>query len=123
MLVSRGHTLARFAGAIDLAFARWDLSHLHLFRFEAGRTAMPDGDGWDDDALDSTATRIGSIGLKAGDSFGYVFDLGDEWTHDCAVERDDVDPDEEFGGAPTGPVPIWGWGMIPDQYGRKGPDA
>ena len=33
MIASPKHTLAEFAEAIDLAFARWDHSHLHLFEF------------------------------------------------------------------------------------------
>lgn len=33
LLVSDTHTFADLAAAIDCAFARWDLSHLHEFRF------------------------------------------------------------------------------------------
>ena len=29
------------------------------------------------------------------------------------------DPADEFGPAPKTPVAIWGWGTIPDQYGRQ----
>src|ERR1700736_5594490 len=32
-LVSPTHTLADLATAINMAFARWDISHLRLFRF------------------------------------------------------------------------------------------
>jgi hypothetical protein len=31
MMVGPGHTFATRAEAIDLAFARWDVSHLHSF--------------------------------------------------------------------------------------------
>lgn len=55
-------------------------------------------------------------------TFEYVFDLGDEWTHRCEVRAVGVNPMEEFGDEPTGPVPLFGWGSIPDQYGRLTPD-
>ena len=29
------------------------------------------------------------------------------------------DPVEEYGIVPNVPAPIWGWGSIPDQYGRQ----
>jgi hypothetical protein len=35
------------------------------------------------------------------------------------VFADKVDPVEEFGAAPKRPMVIWGWGSIPDQYGRE----
>ena len=34
----------------------------------------------------------------------------------------DVDPEVEFGDEPLAPVPIFGWGDVPDQYGRSTPD-
>ena len=57
--------------------------------------------------------------LKLGDKFAYVFDLGDHWRHRCAVSDDKVDPLEVYGIRPERPVPTWGWGWIPDQYGRE----
>jgi hypothetical protein len=36
------------------------------------------------------------------------------------VLADKADPAEEYGSPPPRrPVPIWGWGTIPDQYGRE----
>ena len=37
----------------------------------------------------------------------------------CSVEPDKTDPLEEYGTLPKVPVAIWGWGWIPDQYGRR----
>ena len=48
MLVSPDHTLAELAEAIDVDFARWDHSHLHLFDFGDGGTYMPGGDEGDE---------------------------------------------------------------------------
>ena len=57
--------------------------------------------------------------MALGEEFEYVFDLGDNWRHRCVVEREKADPVEEYGALPDRPVAIWGWGSIPDQYGRR----
>jgi hypothetical protein len=118
VIASRTHTLGDLAAAIDSAFARWDLAHLHLFRFDDRGDFMPDDGDLDFDAGDSLTTTVGSLGLSAEQAFEYVFDLGDDWLHRCAVTSTDVDPREEYGERPRKPVAVWGWGWIPDQYGR-----
>jgi Plasmid pRiA4b ORF-3-like protein len=115
-LASPRHTLADLATAIDLAFARWDISHLHLFRIgDVDYSSYPEEPG----QPDSNDTLLGDMPLGAGSEFLYVFDLGDDWTHECTVEATDVDPEEVLGGAPAQPAPFFGWGSIPDQYGRE----
>jgi hypothetical protein len=44
---ARSHSLAQFAEAVDLAFARWDLSHLYMFTLSNGTniTALQQWDG------------------------------------------------------------------------------
>jgi hypothetical protein len=69
---------------------------------------------WHDHAKVKVAREV-----RPGDEFGYVFDLGDDWRHRCVVEREKVDPVQEYGAIPARPVAIWGWGSIPDQYGRE----
>jgi hypothetical protein len=34
-----------------------------------------------------------------------------------------VEPEEVYGVRPKGPVAVWGWGAIPDQYGRTTRDG
>jgi len=123
MLVSPDHTLAELAEAIDGAFARWDHSHLHRFDFGDAGSFMLGGDKENQNVGDSSATQLRSLKLPPGNSFTYVYDLGDEWRHDCQVEASDVDPEEAYGTAPGKPVPFWGWGNIPDQYGRLSDDG
>jgi Plasmid pRiA4b ORF-3-like protein len=123
MLVSPDHTLAEFAEAIDVAFARWDHSHLHLFDFGDAGNFMLGGDEENEDVRDSGTTDLRSLKLQPGISFTYIYDLGDEWRHDCEVEASDVDPEEAYGTVPKKPVPFWGWGTIPDQYGRLADDG
>lgn len=125
LLVSDAHTFADFAVAIDRAFARWDLSHLHEFRLGDGRRiGMIDPDGFEEDGagLDERAVTLQQAGLRRGDGFEYVFDFGDGWEHRCTVLRRDVDPVRESGASPVEIVPIFGWGTIPDQYGRRTPE-
>lgn len=115
MLASSRHTFADLGAAIDTAFARWDHSHLHLFELEAGMRLMLDGG--DDGEPDSQRVPLAGL-TKARGRFVYVYDLGDDWRHECQVMEVGVDPLEAYGTAPAQPVPIFGWGTIPDQYGR-----
>ncbi|MDE1672024.1 IS1096 element passenger TnpR family protein [Nocardia gipuzkoensis] len=116
---SRGHTFAQLATAIDDGFARWDRSHLHEFDLGGGhRVGEPDPEeGWDEGVLDDRVIRLDR--LVEGQQFVYVFDLGDCWTHLCTVTADTIDPLEAVGIEPDQPTPYWGWGLIPDQYGRR----
>ncbi len=57
--------------------------------------------------------------LTPGERFAYVFDLGDDWAHLCTVAEARVDPLDELGLLPSGPQPYFGWGDLPDQYGRR----
>jgi hypothetical protein len=109
MLVSPDHTLAEFGEAIDVAVARWHHSRLHLFDFGDAGNLMLGGDEENEDVGDSGATQLRSLKLQPGNSFTYVYDLGDEWRHDCEVEASDVDPEEAYGTVPEKPVVFWGW--------------
>ncbi|MFB4317585.1 hypothetical protein [Actinomadura sp. 21ATH] len=117
---ARSHTFAQLGEAIDVAFARWDMGHLHMFTLDGGtcltHTAMWDGEA-PDGALDSDLTNLSR--LKSGERFAYVFDMGDDWTHICTVGEERIDPVETVGVMPGRPVPYWGWGDIPDQYARR----
>ncbi len=119
LAVARSHTFAELAEAIDDAFARWDISHLHQFDLADGtRLSVPDPD-WDEPeaVVDDRHTMLAR--LERGEQFVYTFDLGDDWADLCTVGDDWIDPLEEFGFVPEGPMPYWGWGEIPDQYGRR----
>lgn len=119
--VSAGHTFHVLAEAIDDAFARWDRSHLHEFTLpRAGRTVTEHRYADDIDPgreLDADTLTLGEV-LRLGDEFGYIFDLGDRWRHDCVVADAEIDPVAQYGAVPERPVPYWGWGVIPDAYGR-----
>lgn len=119
MMVGPGHTFAALAEAIDTAFARWDLAHLHSFELEDGRRiGFPDPDFDEPRWLDHEALKVAAE-VRPGDEFVYTFDFGDDWRHTCLVLPEKVDPRDEYGLLPRRPVPIGGWGWIPDQYGRE----
>ena len=118
-IVGPSHTFEQFADAINNAFARWDLAHLHLFKLADERLiGFPDDDFVPDRWLDHARLKVARE-VKPGDVFEFVFDLGDDWTHTCMVLPAKADPMEEYGEVPRGPVVIWGWGSIPDQYLRE----
>lgn len=98
----------------------WSNSHLHYFQFGQLRFADPDQDDPDTDAVDRLGASYQGISLDqftlgAGDRFEYVYDLGDEWHHEIAVEAveeatveakprcrggERASPPEDCGGAP-----------------------
>ena len=116
---ARSHTFLALGDAIDTAFARWDRSHLSLFEL-ADATDVCGPIEWEDPPERSVfagATRLSR--LNAGEQFIYTFDMGDDWTHLCTVAEQRIDPLEALGITPAAPLPYWGWGEIPDQYGRR----
>jgi hypothetical protein len=124
VIVGPAHSFAELAEAIDAAFARWDLSHLHSFELGDDRLIGYPDDTFEPDVvwLDHAKLKVARE-VKPGDEFEYVFDLGDNWRHRCVVEREKADPVEEYGEVPDRPVVTWGWGWIPDQYGRRSYDG
>ena len=123
-IVGPGHTFEQLAVAINAAFARWDLGHLHSFELADERLIGYPDDEFEPDVvwLDHAKLMV-TREVKPGDVFEYVFDLGDNWQHTCTVLADKADPIDEYGTVPDGPVAIWGWGWIPDQYGRDSLDG
>jgi len=89
-------TLAELHAAIFKAFGR---DEQHMYEFQVGGKgpqdpkahcyvlpmAMKDTFGGSKPVGDVTRTRLGSIGLKIGDAFGYWFDFGDDWWHQINV--------------------------------------
>ncbi len=119
VLISPQHTFRQLAETINAAFARWDLGHLYAFRMADGV-----GIGIPDDELPyRDAARSKLARREEGEVFEYEFDFGDGWTHRCTVIEVGVDPEDVYGVRPKGPVVTWGWGSIPDQYGRTTPDG
>lgn len=124
--VAPSHTFLDLADAIDDAFARWDCSHLSVFTLADGRVITDDETGQEMaassfgpvvSAVDIASAKVGRT-LSLGAEFQYTFDLGDNWVHRCVIGERKIDPLDELGIVPDKPLPYWGWGSIPDQYGR-----
>lgn len=119
ILISRQHTFRQLAEAVNAAFARWDLGHLYVFRLADGAEI---GTAFEDlPYRDAARSKLGR--REEGEVFEYEFDFGDRWRHRCTILEAGVDPADVYGVRPKGPVAIWGWGSIPDQYGRTTPDG
>lgn len=121
-LASPNHTFAQLADAIDTAFGRWDRAHLHQFFLDDRQMIGFPDDEEDppDDQLDGRRTTLAR--LAAGEQFVYEFDFGDSWLHLCQRESDSSDPEDVLGVTLAHPTACWGWGQLPDQYGRRWPD-
>lgn len=124
------HTFMDFEQAINDAFARWDRSHLSMFTLADGRVItdaetgreMAGSIGGPIIAPVDGATAKVTRTVKPGDEFQFTFDFGDDWTHRCVVGDQKVDPLDVLGIQPVKPLPYWGWGSVPDQYGRRWSD-
>lgn len=128
--VGPSHTFEDLAEAVNVAFARWDHSHLSVFTLRDGRMLTDEFNGPElgnsafgpvQEVLDFARVKVART-VKAGDEFKFTFDLGDDWTHRCTVNRTKVDPLEVIGIKPAKPLAYWGWGSMPDQYGRRWAD-
>lgn len=125
--VGPGHTFGDLAEAINDAFARWDRSHLSVFTLADGRVVTDDETGSELATvgagpvivpLDMAVTKVART-LQPGAEFQFTFDLGDNWTHRCVLGEQKIDPVEVLGIRPGTPLSYFGWGTIPDQYGRR----
>lgn len=126
LVLPPGTTFDALADAINFSFARWDLGHLHSFTLADG-TLVADKTFTENlitSPMSETIRRSAPPStpvkrlVKKGDQFLFVFDFGDDWTHCCTVTGT-ADPYEVLGAVPEAPMAYWGWGDLPDQYGRR----
>jgi hypothetical protein len=119
---ARRHTFWDLARAINLAFGRWDLSHLSEFVLADG-TRISHADPWYDPPEGTIEIRDEKLSrLALEEQFAYTFDFGDGWTHLCRVGSERIDPVADVGLVPELPTAYFGWGTLPDQYGRRWSD-
>ncbi len=62
----------------------WTNSHLHEFDIAGRRYGMPDPDWDDQNVADEAKVKLFRL-LKRGDRFSYLYDFGDNWTHQLTV--------------------------------------
>jgi hypothetical protein len=87
LLVRDNTDLHRFHLVIQDAMG-WQNSHLYQFEIDETRyTEFFDGGFIADDETPASSVRLGDIPLKEGDSFLYNYDFGDDWYHECEIEK------------------------------------
>lgn len=61
----------------------------HLYQFHVGRTRVAERGDFDEppSPRDPRTVRLGDLVGKDVTSFNYVYDLGDDWIHDIAIEK------------------------------------
>ncbi|HEX3780612.1 MAG TPA: plasmid pRiA4b ORF-3 family protein [Pseudonocardiaceae bacterium] len=85
--VAASATLGDLHEIIQIAFA-WDNDHLHAFT--VGRRQY--GDPYFDAEYDEDKITIGEVFARGRKTISYVYDFGDSWLHDIALETV-VEPD------------------------------
>lgn len=93
LVVPEAITLPALHRALQLAMG-WEDRHLHEFDFGAARYGMPDDDDLDPGLKDEANVSLAdAIRAAGGGRFTYVYDFGDDWTHDVVVEA--VEPNKD----------------------------
>lgn len=62
----------------------------HLYQFEIDDTCFTesiDEDFVADDETPASSVRLGDLSLGEGDAFLYDYDFGDDWYHECKIEK------------------------------------
>lgn len=77
------YSLEQLHRCIQLAF---DWLDYHLYEFQIGRERFerPDPDA---EGRNAAAVCLADLELRTGDSFIYLYDMGDGWEHDIEVRR------------------------------------
>ncbi|MBF0547123.1 MAG: plasmid pRiA4b ORF-3 family protein [Candidatus Riflebacteria bacterium] len=95
-------TLSQLHHKIFSAFDREE-EHMYEFQLKGKGPNDPKADRYvldmkqDDGVGEVEATKISSLSLKEGESFGYVFDFGDEWWHQIYLDSiGEPDPKKDY---------------------------
>ena len=75
-------TLGELHMAVQAAMG-WENSHLHLFMVEGAQVGDP---RQLDEVEDEARLTVGELAARGVRSFGYVYDMGDDWEHAIAIE-------------------------------------
>ncbi|MCI0355920.1 MAG: plasmid pRiA4b ORF-3 family protein [Acidobacteria bacterium] len=93
VLVRDTTTLAKLHAIIQDVMG-WQNYHLYQFTVGDDEFEAPDPEATGDDA---TQTKLKDLQLRPGDSFGYLYDFGDDWQHVVTVEEYlRADPEQSY---------------------------
>jgi len=65
----------------------WTDSHLHQFEKGGKYWGVPEQDDYDTGLLDESRVPVAKVLLAEGETMVYVYDLGDKWRHQVALEK------------------------------------
>ena len=66
----------------------WDDSHLHEFHIAGEEYGVPNREfDFDGSVLDERKVSLGELVSRVRTKFQYIYDFGDNWTHDVVLER------------------------------------
>jgi hypothetical protein len=89
IIVPESFTFHRFHEVIQLSFG-WENCHLYLFSPEGygsePKISKPFGYDWEA-FIDSTEIKLRDIFNKKGQTYTYIYDFGDNWTHTVTLEE------------------------------------
>ena len=106
LVVEDTMTLGDLHMAVQAAMG-WDNSHLHIFL--AGEDQIGDPRQLDDVENEARVT-LGELKAQGRKTFGYVYDMGDDWDHAIRIERSEpLDPARAY------PACIDGKGACPPE--------
>jgi hypothetical protein len=112
ILVPSDLTFDDFHIAIQIAFG-WEMSHLYFFS-PSGYNSSPriessEFEPLDNDALDALETKLDEIFDHEKKKFMYIYDFGDDWSHQITLEK--ILPDQQI----TVPLILKGQGACPPE--------
>lgn len=76
----------------------WTNAHLHLFEINGKKYSLPEYfEDSGETFLDEQDIKLSDLNFSEGDSFSYVYDMGDNWEHTVKVEKiSKPDPEKEY---------------------------
>ena len=116
ILIRADQTFEDLHGIIFEAFNREE-EHLYCFDIGGTRISSPECE-FEYDELNASKTKLKEMNFEVGDSFGYLFDFGDEWRHDIELQKITPVKDGE-----TYPQILNSHGEVPPQYEDDEPPA
>lgn len=95
VIVPEKLTFQEFHKVIQLVF-EWDDYHMYQFSPSGYGSnpviALPQEDDWEQPDLNAKKTRLNKIFTREKQRYVYIYDFGDDWTHQIVLEK--LVPDE-----------------------------
>lgn len=117
----KGYTSLEELHEIIQTIMGWENIHLYQFKIDEERVTEPDPEFPTPESIYNLETRLNKIFTKAGQTFEYIYDFGDNWVHKLEVTKiykytlQDIGRDVMNGGHKTFPSCIDGAKKCPPE--------